>query len=188
MNTTPDLERQIREWTEKVADNYCKDCTYSCCDGAKHIIEFQGSDLGPFVEMGIPIIRESDLGATALEDFHLRRLRDQPYWTKDGKVIPKPALIERGLKKVSYVLYIEKFCPAYREGKGCQIHDDPRRPAVCKDYPVGIEGEAVWIKESCELFNSPEVRESFEQAFPSLKLCRDKAEFKEEIDKQHRIR
>jgi Fe-S-cluster containining protein len=62
---------------------------------------------------------------------------------------------------IYYVLYSDGACPFY--DKGCKVHDDFRRPKLCKQYPyIGIQGgDSVLVSESCSAFRKKEVRDIF---------------------------
>ena len=164
-----DLKQRIRQWTMQTAAKYCKDCKDTCCDGNKHIISFKESELELFLEKAIPIVKIDDLDESAYDENRYLKIKETLH-TKNGLVIPRPALIQtsRGLGpfEVEYYLYVEKNCPFFNNG--CEIHEDPRRPQVCRDYPVFCDrdGNKYYIKSSCRPFNQRIVREDFRRTFP----------------------
>ncbi len=181
------LKRRIEEWVQKTASQQCTNCIDTCCDATKHFINITGDDLEPFLEIGVPVFNLGYFDAYVL----LRWRETKPsnkmkLFTKEGAEIPKPALIEikefmhesykGGIVfegKSEFSLYVEKYCPFYNSGKGCEIHDDPGRPKVCKEYPVIDMHEGIYhILPSCKPFNQIEAREDFRKNFPELVLAK----------------
>jgi Fe-S-cluster containining protein len=93
---------------------------------------------------------------------------------KNGLEIPKPALIQmpKWLWGEEWYLYADS-CPFYKE-KNCEIHENSRRPDVCKRYPIILlgcndpEGKKldVEIMKSCECFNRKEIQDALTKKFP----------------------
>ncbi len=175
-----DLKRRIEEWVQETASQQCINCIDTCCDGTKHFINISGDDLEPFLEIGVPVFNWNYFDAYVLLKWRsTNRSNHMKLFTKEGIEIPKPALIEatefmhesyKGIVfegKSEFSLYVDKYCPFYNFGKGCEIHDDPRRPKVCKEYPVIDMHEGTYdILPSCKPFNQREVREDFRKNFP----------------------
>jgi hypothetical protein len=163
---------EILKWTLDTAKKYCPKCENTCCDGIRHAITMYENELRPFVERGIP--------AYCLDNFSYEDLFDwrcnlsMSLFTKHGDKISKPSLIETRVKmnpygEKNFTLYVDKNCPFYEQKSGCTIHEDERRPIVCKDYPVFStkdELNTFIIAPSCDLFNLQEVREDFRRNFP----------------------
>jgi hypothetical protein len=155
------------------AEKYCKSCTNNCCNGNKHYIDYiKESELELFIERGLPIFKLSELshmGKNKKGNFFFSR---EELFTSNGKPVPKPAIIQQseGVAEyeAEYMLHLKDFCPLYDEKKGCTVHEDPRRPETCRKYPVfpsmGIE-DSFELRENCEIFNTPEIIQDFEETF-----------------------
>ena len=168
--TASNLNEQMQAWVNKKASGYCPDCPKTCCDGVRHIIEVGESKLELFAERGIPIIRTEDLNRDTYQEWKQTQNIPQTLYTKDGKVVPKPSLIETPPTngESTFRLYVERYCPLYDEAKGCEVHEDPRRPSVCKQYPLlDLEDGNFTIIPSCTSFDQRSVREDFQKTFPT---------------------
>jgi len=176
---TSDLDTRIDVWRTNCARKLCSTCPDSCCNGYKHRIDMTNLEVAPFTEHGIPIVRLHDLDTeTALRNGYLnfngRVLKN------NQKPLEKPSLVEMlttfgrndsgelVLASVDYTLYVSKFCPMYKDGR-CIIHEDTRRPKVCKAYPIfktQSKGENVFLyAKSCKPFNNPDIRKEFDELF-----------------------
>jgi Fe-S-cluster containining protein len=121
-------------------------------------------------------VRKKELGETGLKGAKAYFQKPyQQYQTKDGKEIPKPSLVET--REGELMLYVDKYCPAFEEGIGCKVHDDPRRPQICSSYPLKVKGDIAVIRDTCSQFNRYEMRESFRDNFPEIRLCKNDKEF-----------
>ncbi|MFW6014400.1 MAG: YkgJ family cysteine cluster protein [Candidatus Nanoarchaeia archaeon] len=47
-----------------------------------------------------------------------------------------------------YTINLNKGCPALSESK-CTIHNEPKRPAICRDFPIFVKGKTVQINQRC---------------------------------------
>ncbi|MCK9596015.1 hypothetical protein M0R19_02435 [Candidatus Pacearchaeota archaeon] len=155
------IESKIREWQQEKLTNYCGVCKDNCCNAKKHNILLNSFSLPLFEENGIPIIEYKQL--ISLND---------KICLKDGSIIQKPSILQcRNIKE--WVIYSD-FCPFYAKGEGCKVHEDPRRPEVCREYPLAFfgcndaEGKYLDVKimKSCEYFNKKEVQDEFKKKFP----------------------
>ena len=162
---------QVAEWTLKKAKEYCPQCKDTCCNGTKHVIYINENELEPFVEKGMPIYPIDNFWLTDLRSWMIDL--HTPLLTKERKEIPKPSLIETRLhmdhyERKNFTLNVDKYCPFYEQKSGCAIHEDERRPLVCKEYPVfnAREDNTFVIAPSCRLFNQQKVREDFRRTFP----------------------
>ena len=144
------LEGKIRQWQQNVLNGYCKKCSDTCCNGQKHRIMIDSVSLPLFKEKGIPVIKHRKFDKSSFKDNQLR--------FKNGDYIQKPALVQmpRWLFGDEWYLYVD-FCPFYQDNR-CEIHENPRRPEVCKKYPIVTlgynepEGDMLDVKimKSCE--------------------------------------
>ncbi|MFW6014573.1 MAG: YkgJ family cysteine cluster protein [Candidatus Nanoarchaeia archaeon] len=48
----------------------------------------------------------------------------------------------------SYVLYLSGGCPALKDFK-CTLHKDPNRPYMCREFPVFVKGDCIFVAERC---------------------------------------
>ncbi len=159
------IEEKVREWQQECLTNYCQACSSTCCNSQKHRIVLEQSSLPLFQEYGIPVVKQKQLDKHSLGN-------NRPL-LKDGSPVPKPSIIQTG-RFLSQGGYLHAdICPFYDKGKGCKVHEDSRRPQVCKDYPItflGCNDEGrlldVRIMRSCEYFNKPENRTALIERFP----------------------
>ena len=166
------LEKEINEWTMQNTSKYCKTCEDTCCNGYKHRIYVSELELEPFVERGVPIVKSEGL------NHHMFSIKDKLY-TKDKKEIHRPSLVQTS-KACSvefgndiinfenvYALYVDKYCPLYSKENGCEIHEDPRRPKLCKEYPILmiLDSNHLEFKRSCRPLNKRDIRGDFIRKF-----------------------
>lgn len=158
------IEERIREWQQNFLSEHCRVCSDTCCNSKKHAILFDDSSLPLFQERGIPIVRVNQLE----EPF----LIEEGLYLKDGSEVGKPSIVEppKGLFRRKWFIYSD-ICPFYSKEKGCDVHEDPRRPEVCKKYPIvflectDTEGRFFDIRiKDCEY--SEEIRKEITKEFP----------------------
>ena len=159
------LEEEIRRWQQGVLDGYCKSCSDTCCNGRKHRICADSSSISLFQERGIPVIRKEDLDLSSVR-FNVLLLRQ-------GRAVSKPAVVEvpRNMWGDEWYIYSD-YCPFYKNNR-CEVHEDPRRPSVCKKYPLMFFGASsldenslnIGIMPTCECFRKKEVREELIKKF-----------------------
>jgi len=160
------LEEKMQRWVQ----NYCKACSDTCCNSQKHAILFDDSSLPLFQEKGIPVVRLSQLKEpVAVINGHLK------LYLRDGSELKRPSVVQtpKGLFQREWIIYSE-VCPFYNKEKGCEVHEDSRRPTACKQYPIiplgcyDPEGKIVDIRvmNSCLCFNQEEIKSSFLKRFP----------------------
>jgi Fe-S-cluster containining protein len=159
------LEERIRNWQQGLLSDYCRVCSDTCCDAQKHGILFDDPSLPLFQERGIPVIKYSQL--------------EEPFsvfdglYLKDGYKVGKPSIVEvpkRSFRK-RWMIYAD-MCPFYNKEKECEVHEDPKRPEVCKQYPIVFLGcndpqgrlFEVRIKSSCEY--SDKLKSEIVKEFP----------------------
>jgi len=155
------IESKIREWQQENLNNYCEVCKDNCCNAQKHNILFNSASLPLFEENGIPIIKYKQLVPMG-----------NKLCLKDGSEVQKPSILQCRDKN-EWVIYAD-FCPFYVKEKGCKVHEDPRRPEVCREYPIVFfgcndsEGKVLDVKvmKSCEYFNKKEIQDEFKKKFP----------------------
>jgi hypothetical protein len=161
------LEGKIREWQQKVLNDYCKVCSDTCCNGQKHKIMIDSFSVPLFKEKGVPVIK--------LKKWDRYSLPKSGLLFKDGSEIQKPALVQMPTKWLygnEWYLYAD-FCPFYRDNQ-CEVHEDPRRPEVCKKYPIVFpecsdptgKKMDVRIMKSCEYFSNKENQSRLTRKFP----------------------
>ena len=161
------LEGRIRQWQQNFLSEYCKVCSDTCCDSQKHAILFDDSSLPLFQERGIPIVRVHQLEKPVeVINGHLK------LYLKDGSEVRKPSIVEppKGLFQRRWIIY-DDVCPFYNSAGTCDVHEDPRRPEVCKKYPIVLlecsdpEGRFLDVRiKDCEF--SEEIRKEITKEFP----------------------
>lgn len=169
------LQEKIREWQQIIVDNYCRKCSDTCCNSQKHRILLDYYSLSLFEEKGIPIIGIKQLNESSLNNW--KKTLDSKLFLKNGSEVQKPSIIQ--VNKIQFALYTwalyANFCPFYNKGEGCIVHEDPRRPLVCREYPIvflesddpkGNVLDVLLIKKTCEYFNREEIKSSFTKKFP----------------------
>ena len=185
------LEKDIDEWTQKQLSEHCGKSRWgNCCNGRRFLIGICNDEkeaLELFSELKVPIytIRELNKGSVAAwltSDYFVGDIK-----TKNEKLIPKPSIIEhpyceylngkntKWQKGTEFALYLDKYCPAYDKEKGCIVHDDPRRPRGCRQYPIihGRENGVIkaQIKKSCPGIRLIKgIEDKFKKAFPNVLL------------------
>jgi Fe-S-cluster containining protein len=160
------LEERIRKWQQNVLNDYCKVCSDTCCNGQKHKIMVDLFSLPLFKEKGIPVVKNREVDKFSFKNNKL--------YFKNGSLIQKPALVQmpRWLFGDEWYLYSD-FCPFYKDNQ-CEVHEDSRRPEVCKQYPIVFlgcndpKGKKLDIKimKSCEYFNNEKIRYLLTEKFP----------------------
>jgi Fe-S-cluster containining protein len=160
------LEERIRKWQQGVLDSYCSKCSDTCCNSKKHNITVDDSSLPLFQEKGIPFV--------GIRDLDLQSLRTHVLLLKNGRAITKPSIVQVPKKEYAGTeLYLyANSCPFYKDNQ-CEVHEDPRRPDVCKMYPIVFLGGnyseegflELKIKDSCECFNREEIRSELTKNF-----------------------
>ena len=168
------IEEKIREWQQDIANKHCKECSNSCCS-QEHRIFINNYSLPLFREKGVPIVNIRELNK-----FFLRRWGgniNYKLFLKSGSEITKPSLVQISKESEDsenkWLLYANP-CPFYSKQGGCEVHEDTRRPSVCKDYPIVFLGcndrrgnfLDVRIMKTCEYFNKEEVKSSLTRNFP----------------------
>lgn len=165
-------EEQIREWQQNVLNDYCKVCSDTCCNPQKHRIVVDSYSVPLFKEKGIPFVRNREIDKSSLRNW--KRNKNSPLLFRNGSEIKKPSVVEipQGIFGAENYLYAN-LCPLYRDNK-CEVHEDPRRPEVCKKYPMLFlgctdpEGKKLDVKimDSCECFKNKKVRSLLTERFP----------------------
>lgn len=179
------MTEEIRRWVQEKADSHCDSCPDTCCDGTKHIISIDSNDcdaLALFTENSIPLYREKELDTDSVEDW-LKGGYAGPVSvrTKTKKKIRKPALIEHNAFDLDkdevfwktnhkYSLYVEQYCPLYDRNTGCLVHNDPRRPRVCQEYPVFIKDDKAAIANSCHFISIEGMIREFSEKFAGIAI------------------
>jgi Fe-S-cluster containining protein len=163
------LEKQMQEWLQ----NYCGKCLDTCCNSEKHRIRLEDYSVPLFQEKGISVINHRSLDKFSIKKWKKDKLAK--LLLRKGSEVPKPSVVEipQGMFGVGYYLY-SNICPFYDKEKGCEVHEDPRRPEYCIKYPfvtLGCndpEGRLldVRVMESCECLRNPEIRFEFTKTFP----------------------
>lgn len=161
------LKEKIQRWQQEMLNGYCEKCKDTCCNGKKHNIIAGPNSVSLFKEKGIPIVKRSQ--------FDTHSLRTNTLRFRNGCEIQKPSLVEmpgKWLYGDEWYVYAD-FCPFYKNNQ-CEVHEDERRPEVCKKYPLNFlgcndsEGKLldVLVMNSCEFFSREEVRKTLTKKFP----------------------
>lgn len=145
------LEERIRKWQQSFLSEHCATCSDTCCNSMKHAILFDDSSLSLFQERGIQVVNNNQLK----QPFSPQR----GLYLKDGSAIEKPSIVEppKGIYNEKWFVYSD-VCPFYTSKRTCEVHEDPRRPEICKNYPIRFFGGnysgagffELKIKDSCE--------------------------------------
>jgi Fe-S-cluster containining protein len=167
-------ENEIRDWVNQTLSKLCPHCSRSCCNLQNNAICIDLEETQAFTERGVKLYRKEDL-ATRAQTSKL----GANYATSDLVRIQPPALVEQSDGKIK--IYGQRFCPLYNPTtKRCTIHEDSRRPGVCKKFPVFLHSDSAYVpqgmilvKESCRLFNSDTILEAFENKFPTMRVVEE---------------
>jgi Fe-S-cluster containining protein len=134
----------------------------------KHAIVFDDPSLPLFQGRGIPVV------SGQLEKPFLPQ---EGLFLKDGHAIEKPSIVKppKGLYQRKWFLYAD-VCPFYNSERACDVHEDPRRPTVCKNYPITLFGGNyseggffdLKVKDSCEY--SERIKTEITKEFPRVKI------------------
>jgi len=145
------LEERIREWQQSLLSKHCTICSDICCNSMKHAILFDDSSLSLFQERGIPVVNGNQLKQPFLPKKGL--------YLKDGHAVEKPSIVEppKGIYDKKWFVYAD-VCPFYTSKRTCDVHEDSRRPRICKNYPIVLlectdpDGHLldITVKDSCE--------------------------------------
>lgn len=163
------LVSQLEEWIKEFAKTYCHNCSDSCCNGTRQLINVSPREAEVFIEHGLRKYLFDDLDCdSVLEWFRDGTLRGMfnktnnyvgEVLSKDKVPIPKPAVILIPLLGVDmngllysmggfqFVLLTKNYCPFYTKEKTCSIYEDVRRPLVCREYPLEYDEEAENVSE-----------------------------------------
>ena len=166
------LEENIREWQQSIADNHCRECPDSCCNLKKHIIPIRGYSLSVFKEKGVPIIEKRKLNKSSLKEW--KKNHNKTLFFADGSKVSKPSVIDTGGFFLDEFYMYADSCPFYEKNKGCEIHEDERRPSDCEKYPLAFLGcndkkgrlLDIMIMKTCEYFNREEIKSELLEKFP----------------------
>ncbi|MCL5018540.1 MAG: YkgJ family cysteine cluster protein [Candidatus Pacearchaeota archaeon] len=161
------LENEIREWQQKELDNYCKVCKDNCCNLNKHVLTMGNNNLSLFEEKRIPVYKSNQF-----KNLYSRK-KNKKLILKDGSQVPELLIIE--LTHGDYGWFLKgDACPFYNPKKGCEVHEDSRRPSCCRDYPLEFLGYNeftgkildVRILNTCEYFRKDDVKSALVEKFP----------------------
>jgi hypothetical protein len=161
------LENEIREWQQEKLDDYCKVCKDNCCNLKKHVLTMGNNNLSLFKEKGIPVYKSNQF-----RNLYSRK-KNNKLLLKDGSKVPETLIIE--LTHGDYGWFLQgNACPFYNSKKGCEVHEDSRRPSCCREYPLEFLGYNeftgkildVRIMNTCEYFNRDDVKSEFVEKFP----------------------
>lgn len=161
------LEEQVRGWQQNVLNSYCPKCSDNCCNPNKHRIMLDSFSIPLFQEKGVSLVKTREVDKPTFRSNQLR--------FRNGSYIQKPSLVQmpKWIYGDEWYLYADS-CPFYNKEKGCEIHENPRRPDVCKKYPTLFrgcndpEGKLVDIRvmNSCECFRQEKIRKELIEKFP----------------------
>lgn len=162
-----ELKAKIQKWQQGILNDYCGKCKDTCCNGQKHRIVAGPYSVPLFKEKGIPIVKRSQ--------FDTHSLRTNVLRLRNGCEIQKPSLVElpgKWMYGEEWYIYAD-MCPFYKDNQ-CEVHEDERRPEVCKKYPLDFLGRNdpegkfldVLVMNSCECFRKEEVRNTLATKFP----------------------
>lgn len=180
------LAEQVEAWRDEIAEMHCGSCRQTtCCDTNLHVIPVEEEALDLFRENGVPVYAIDKLDLKSLVQWW-RTPRKYNILDNEGNPIEKPALVQTPgtVDQDKWVMYSDSYCPLYSKATNrCTVHDDPRRPEACKEFPViifrepntgeralqtgytGNEVLAVEFKKACNIIHHPAVRADFERRF-----------------------
>jgi hypothetical protein len=150
--------KELRQWQDQKTSEYCPGCKTNCC--ANHSIMIHPSETQIFTENKVPIYDARKLDFPSYNLWHITKggtLKD-----RKGNELNGPALVRNGSgPQAEVILYSNekgRCCPFYEENTGCKVHEDKRRPSICKEYPIFVleEAKMVNVKKSCKPFSTPE--------------------------------
>lgn len=180
------ITQDIRDSVQELAFKYCKECQDSCCNAVKNLISMdtdETSGLELFLEHDIPVFRSDQVDEKSLLNWVVYSHKSNGViYTKEGVEIKKPALVEHFMHAFMpdneivwtthklFTVYADRYCPFYNENTGCSVHEDSRRPNICKEYPIDeiaitTEGKAgVIVARTCPIFTQQYVKEELRQS------------------------
>ena len=62
----------------------------------------------------------------------------------------------------NFELNLEKGCPALSEDNKCRIHISVIRPEICREFPIFIRGEKVFVASFCPITSSKKFLDAVE--------------------------
>jgi len=157
--------KELRNWQQERANEYCPKCTSTCCNAQKFDISMDVGDAELFLQNGIPLIYCRDLAHLS---FNMWLGGRQQIFDKSDKPLDGPAIIRREHPFERDFLYAfnPPYCPFYDNKRNlCKVHETPRRPQVCKDYPIFVRNETLTFMENCPPFYAYENRKIAFQLF-----------------------
>lgn len=168
----------IREWTISSTSRYCSMCSKTCCSSKQHAITFsEESCLELFTNRGIKVYLKDELDTASVREWI--KTRTGEVYDKHANPVEKPAIIQGEInhllfRKDEFIIYSE-ICPLF--DNGCSVHD-LERTSVCKEYPfrisTGFDGTIhLFIKKSCQQFNTDEAEREFISNFLHHKYIRN---------------
>jgi Fe-S-cluster containining protein len=182
-------EERLEKWLEGIFSKYCPTCIDPCCNGTKHFIHLEKYESpAPFLKAGVANYSWRKLDKDSVikwaNEFRFGR-KAPPIRSKGGSIVPKPSIIEIPdclptlvwPKKIPdeplvRILYVDRYCPFYGvEDKKCAIHDNPKRPSVCREYPIihvqKEENIYLGIISTCSMhMAAPRIEKNFYKHFP----------------------
>ena len=165
-----ELDEKIHaQMSKSISDKFCRECSGTCCNPQRYKILIDETSLNLFQKKGSSIIGIEQLNRSSLR--HYKKRISSKLLLKNGSEVPKPSLVQLKLFQQGMYLYAD-ICPFYGQNKGCEIHEDPRRPQVCKQYPLSFSGCEdpkgrfldFRIMKSCEYVE--DVRSFLQENFP----------------------
>jgi len=167
------IQEKIRKWEQGIASKHCKECSDTCCNCQKHRIPIDDYSLPLFEGKGIPLVKFKELNKSSLKDWE--KNKNSKLFFRSCSEVQKPSIIQlsKGLFESEDYLYAD-LCPFYSKQGGCEVHEDTRRPSVCRDYPIVFLGcndrrgnfLDVRIMKTCNYFNNEEIKSSLTRNFP----------------------